>query len=459
MISGTLIILLLSLIFIIKAKTAKTQEEYIVAGRRTKLFPLIATLVMTEINPMALIAMSALGYSVGYWALGMAVNAFIGPLFASFVTAKKWKCFNGACVSQLFDYYLGRNIGNIVRLILLISLIILSATYIKGIMIFSQVVYPNFPVLISILIILVFCIFSVMKNGLSGIIHMDIIGFFLTSILIFLCFLFSIKNLGIEHLFYKASVETVGVELLSKKYLFSLLVLQSIMYSVAPWWGQKIFSANNTGTAYQASIISAFLIFIVYAAVIVLSVFLKKYGVLLKNSSMAFPEILVTFFPSKFKCFYVLAFVYIATTTICGVWCSISGLITLGFLQHPEDGSPKINYIIWIFLGIITYAISVFAIENVLHAAVLAVMQICSIFFSVISIFHFNKASKVSCLMSIFLSIAIGYFSFFYWGEKGEYIWYWAIIGLPVTFIGGYMLLKFESRKKAILQRNNLLSF
>lgn len=51
-----------AIVFILHAKKAKNQEEYVTTGKQTTTFPLICTLVMTEINPMALISMSALGY-------------------------------------------------------------------------------------------------------------------------------------------------------------------------------------------------------------------------------------------------------------------------------------------------------------------------------------------------------------------------------------------------------------
>ena len=116
------------------------------------------------------------------------------------------------------------------------------------------------------------------------------------------------------------------------------------------------------------------------------------------------------------------------------------GIITSGFLRKPKDASPKINYVVWVILGSITYYIALNKIDNVLHVAVLAVMQICSIYFSVISIFYFRRISKLGALVSIFLSILIGYISFFYFGEQGNYIWYWAIVGLPAMFISGYCL-------------------
>ncbi|KGP64418.1 hypothetical protein EP47_11665 [Legionella norrlandica] len=113
----SMVFFLLTVIFISRARKAKNQMEYVTAGKQTSVFPLVSTLVMTEINPMALIAMASLGYQAGYWALWMAVIAFLGPLFAALTTSKKWKDFNSTCVSTLFD----KCLGYIILFVLLLS--------------------------------------------------------------------------------------------------------------------------------------------------------------------------------------------------------------------------------------------------------------------------------------------------------------------------------------------------
>lgn len=441
-----LVIFIWVILLIASTDRAKNQGEYITAGKKTKIFSLIATLVMTEVNPMSLIAMAALGYEAGYRALWMAVIAFVAPLVASIMTAKKWKNFDSSCISQLFDSHLGFKVGNIVRIILLIPLIILSAVYLKGVIIFSSSIFPQLPFYIPITIILFFCLFSVITKGLGGIIRMDIIGFWFTSLFLILCLIFSYGK--------EASITPLdfinGETILSWQYLSALLFLQLIMYSLAPWWGQKIFSAKSVKIAYQASLLTPIVLFCFYICVILSAVQLRKWGVLVKNPDFAFPQIVITFFPSYLKLFCVITFFYVATTTICGVWSSMVGLITSGILQKNDSDSPELNYILWFLLAIITSYLAINKVENLLHAAVLAVMQIGSIYFSVIAIFYFKRISKWGCLTSIFSSNLTGYLLFLFIGEKGNYIWYWVIWGLPIMFTLGYWLsLMFPDHKEA----------
>lgn len=434
----SLILFLLSIVFILRAQKAKNQLEYVTAGKKTNVFFLISTLVMTEINPMALIVMASLGYQAGYKALWMAVIAFFSLFFATLTTCKKWKDFDASCVSTLFDRYLGYKVGNIVRIILLLSLLILTATYLKGAMVFSKTIYPDLPPSIFIIMILVFCVFSVIKKGLGGIIRMDVIGFILMTILTLSC-LISCAYRSFYDQGLSITIE-LPLTVLPTNYLIALFFLQLIMYSIAPWWGQKIFSAKDTSTAYKASIYSSLLLFLFYSAIVLCGIFLKGYGVHLSDPETAFPMIIYTFISPKFVVFYVILFFYVATTTICGVWSAILGMVSLGFLKKSDDSSPTINYFIWLILGAISCYMALNNIDSVLHAAVLAVMQIASIYFSVIAIFYFKKISTWGALVSIFISIFMGYSFLYYLGEEGNYIWYWVIFGLPSMFISGYFL-------------------
>ncbi|RUR08085.1 hypothetical protein [Legionella sp. km772] len=121
------------------------------------------------------------------------------------------------------------------------------------------------------------------------------------------------------------------------------------------------------------------------------------------------------------------------------------GIITSGFLQKQDNDSPEINYVVWIILGVINYYIALNNIANVLHAAVLAIMQMSSIYFSVIAIFYFKRLSKLGALVSIFASLIVGYTFLYSFGEEKNYIWYWAIVGVPTMFTLGYLFSGFSN--------------
>ena len=83
-ISASLCFLLIAYYSLRNSNRVKSQDEYLLAGRHTKLLPLVATLVMTEFNTGTLISFSSLGYFS--WLLGIsnAIYLLIGLLFYTF---------------------------------------------------------------------------------------------------------------------------------------------------------------------------------------------------------------------------------------------------------------------------------------------------------------------------------------------------------------------------------------
>ncbi|MBT5540774.1 MAG: hypothetical protein HOK20_04190, partial [Alphaproteobacteria bacterium] len=55
----------------LQLKKVTSENQYLLAGRQTGLFALIATLVMTEFNTTTLIAFSGAGIGAGWWGLAL----------------------------------------------------------------------------------------------------------------------------------------------------------------------------------------------------------------------------------------------------------------------------------------------------------------------------------------------------------------------------------------------------
>ena len=78
------LIAIFGLLFIYSRKKSKNSENsYLLANRSTKLFPLVATLVMTEFNPGTLLSFSAAGYYAGLWALCLPCVFLFGLLLST----------------------------------------------------------------------------------------------------------------------------------------------------------------------------------------------------------------------------------------------------------------------------------------------------------------------------------------------------------------------------------------
>jgi Na+/proline symporter len=67
--------------------------------------------------------------------------------------------------------------------------------------------------------------------------------------------------------------------------------------------------------------------------------------------------------------------------------------------------------------------------------------------FALIGGFYWSKANSQGAYVSILAGIIWGVFCYFYFGEAGNYTWYWAIYGIPLIFISGISASLFCAKK------------
>jgi Na+(H+)/acetate symporter ActP len=120
-------------------------------------------------------------------------------------------------------------------------------------------------------------------------------------------------------------------------------------------------------------------------------------------------------------------------TTICGVWSSICGLVTSGYLKLSDNESSKINYFIYLCLSVIVFLIATLCIDNVLTYAVFSVSIIASPYIPVILFFFFKKI-YYSAFISVFVLLISSIITFVYTGDNDlNYLSLWILFDLPLS--------------------------
>lgn len=66
----------------------RSDDDFLVANRRLSLFPLVATLVMTEFNASTLLAFTAAGYRAGPMAVALPLVFLVGLSFYTLTVAR-----------------------------------------------------------------------------------------------------------------------------------------------------------------------------------------------------------------------------------------------------------------------------------------------------------------------------------------------------------------------------------
>lgn len=417
-----------------KNKVVKSQNEYLLANRHTRLFPLIATLVMTEFNTGTLISFSGLGYSVGYWALIMPFIFLFGLFFYAVTVARKWKEFNGVSIAHFFTNRYGRSLEIVVAITMFLAMLGFSAVYVKSITLLFLPVFVISSIKLSTIIVVLVLILTI-RGGLNAIITLDIISFVFV-LMFFPTLIYYSHKLPIQNVVAMPSLKDMQ-EALPLKFVISLSLITMFSYIIAPWYGQKIVSAKNANTAYLGAIIAAIIIFVLYGLGILANCILRGKGVILSNREYGLPYLLYHAIPLHLQGVVYLALFLIAGSTLTGVWNAMVTIV-VGSIFKNTSSNVTANVTWMILSAIMTLILANTFIDNILNKMILFNIPIVAFSFALLAGFYWKKANIVGAYISIIVGIVWGTFCYFKFSEQGLYTWYWAIYGIPLIFISGF---------------------
>lgn len=428
-----LILFSLNLVVIGISKVSRTESSYLLADRRTGLFALIATLVMTELNTATLISFAALGYAAGLWGLILPSIFFIGLLFYAFTVAKKWKAFNGLSVATFFSQRYGKDVGRFACLTLLFSMAGFSATYIKSLVVLFSPFFPHLSEWILSGLVVIIPLIITLRGGLVSVIYTDMFSFIVTLIFFPLMAFFSWQSYYLE-ISSLPIILNEGAKVVPIWYIISLVILTMFTYILAPWYGQKIFAAETERVAYLAVLSAAFLIFFLYACAILTTIPLRQAN--LPNPDYALPFAILQLPAGLRGLGYGILFTASATT-LTGVWGAMTSLVVEDCFYRKPSNNIKRVLVITLCMAIFSYLISNFLIDRILEKLILANIPIAALSFALLGGFYWKKASRLGACCSIFVGLVCGAGAYIYWGEEGGYTWYWSVGGIPLIFLSG----------------------
>ncbi|NGX31444.1 MAG: hypothetical protein K940chlam8_00812 [Chlamydiae bacterium] len=430
--------LLIATFSIIESSRIKKEKTYLLYDRKTPFFALLATLVMTELNPAMLISFSSVGYLGGFYGLWMPVIFLVGIGFYSFVVAKKYKRCNKTSICEILSEKYGSDIGKIASAVLIFAMIGFCSTYIKSLLLIFKPFFPFQTDWKLSLILVALVLLMTLRGGLFSIIRVDIITFILTLIF-FPIFLYvamqSFHHLDLEtytHVFANTAGQSPPFA-----FIFSLIVLTCFTYILAPWYGQKIFSAKTPKIAFLAAFFASIVVFFLYSIGVLLASLLKVKGAPLENIELALPQAILILLPAGLRGLGFLLLFFAGVTTLAGVWSAMSSMIMADFFVSNAKRSYKPSLWITSMFAMLSLVVSNIFVDSVFQKIILANVFVFSLSFALLGAFYWEKSSRIGALVSIFVGLFWGFFCFFYFGEKGMYTWYWAIFGVPLVFGSG----------------------
>lgn len=414
-------------------KKIDSNQRYFVSDKKTNLFALTATLVMTELNTSTLVGFAGLGYKFGNSAIFLSLVFFFGLLFYALVVAKKWKKFDGIAVTEFFSARYHPFFGIISASFMIFAMIGFSANFLKSLTMFFE---PVFPLFCEWVLSGFFCLIMLsvtIEKGLATVIRIDRVSFCLTLI-IFISMIFIINPGSIE----QTSIEAHSAPI-TFRMLLALVIITMFTYIMSPWYGQKIFSAENSRTAFYSVGIAALCITLLYGAAIYAS---SKLAYIYPDiiAQDVIPVLISRKFPPIIKGVSYATIFFIAMTTLAGLWNTIASLFVAHFSFYSKKGD---NLLFSRGLTLLTAATSFILanvfIDKVFNKMVLMNIPIAALAFPLLGGFYWKRVSTIPAISSSLVGIVGGFGAYFYFGEP-QYMWIWAIFIIPLHFLVGILL-------------------
>ncbi len=428
------------------SSVASSAASFTVASRDLALFPLVATLVMTEFNTSTLLAFAAAGYGAGPMALALPAVFLVGLLFYTVTVARAWKRFDRLSVAELFTVRYSKGVGRTASLLLLLAMTGFTATYVKSLTLLFTPLAPAWlpvPALSALLSIIV--LLAVLPGGLVSIVRADVVAFVATIVLLPLLLVIGMRQSaltgGLASVFPASQLSLNPAAqwnstALPMRFVSTLMVITCFTYIAAPWYGQKIFAARSTSVAFRAVGISAILVFLLYGAVVLAAAHLRAAQPVLADAQLAVPTMVLVWLPAGLRGVAYAVLFGAALTTLAGVWSAMATMIAADF-GGPQLSTVSSQRTLLVLFAISSWLGATFLVDQILDRLILANIPVAALSFALLAGFHWKRATTAGAWASMIVGVVWGVGCYLVVGEAGGYTWPWAMYGIPLIFATG----------------------
>jgi Na+/proline symporter len=430
------------------SRRARGENEFLVADRSLGLFPLVATLVMTEFNTSTLLAFSAAGYRAGPMALALPFVFLVGLTFYTVTVARAWKRFDRLSVAELFAARYSPRLGRLVSLLLLLAMTGFSATYVRSLTLLAQPLLPHIPFGVLSAALATVVLLVVLPGGLVSVVRSDVVSFLITLAILPVLLVVGVASsatLGGLAAAFPADqlvfnpVAQWSHPALPFRFVSTLIVLTCFTYIAAPWYGQKIFAARNERTAFAAGAWAAVLVFVLYGVMVLAAAHFRVVSPVLADPQLAVPAMVAAWLPAGVRGVGFAVLFAAALTTLAGVWTAMAAMVAADFGWRE---SRHVGHQRWIVAGfaLASWLGGVFLVDDILNRLILANIPVAALAFALLAGFHWPRANAAGAWASVVVGAAWGVGCFALVGEAGGYTWPWAMYGIPLIVATGIVV-------------------
>lgn len=391
-----------------KASTGmQTQEDYFLAGRGLRFFPLFMTLIATQIGGGLVLGSAEEAYRHGWYIILYPLGAALGMLLLAAGIGKRLSQFKVSTVAQLFEVvYQSPRLKKVASLLSIISLFMILV----GQVIASQKFMNSLGVgqeWVSLAFWGIVIVYTVM-GGMKAVVATDIIQAFYFIGIFIVCFIYSVwmRPEAAANLLNSSWGDSA---VLSQSKLCGWLLMPLLFMVIEQDMAQRCFAAKSGRTVSIASLASAITIVLVCG----IPVF---YGILAKSLGMEIPaghSVLMTILQSTttpvltalFGCAVIAAILSTADALINAIGSNIA--------QDFQFRSDNVRASKWVSAGIGVVALCCsFYFDNIVDILIQSYeLSVSCLFIPVTAALFIRQGYVYSALYAVILG-AIGFVLF-----------------------------------------------
>lgn len=375
-------------------KGNQTNEDYFLADRKLKIFPLAMTLLATQLGGGAMMGACDEAYAKGWAVLFYPLGMVIGLILLGLGVGARMRKLELKTIAELFERKFGSvSLRRIASILSILSLFfILAAQGIASRKFFAALGFaPNILFTLFWLTVVVYTTFG----GFKGVVWTDMVqALFILGALSICVFSFFLAPT------VASSLPITPPENVGSLPWFSWLAAPLLFMLIEQDMGQRCFSAKDGKTISIAAVSAGVLLFIASFAPILFGCTARSLGLVFPEGTSILLGSVEALTNSTASTFMALAILMAIVSTVDSLLNSISSNLVFDFSLSKKKNLGLAQGLT-AFLGISTFLLS-FIFDNVLSLLIFSYKLSISVLFVPIAFALFSKRNnKRACLFSM----------------------------------------------------------
>jgi len=358
------------IIGIYSAKNIKTNDDYFLAGRDLGLWPVMFTLIATQLGGGMLLGTAEKSYAIGYWGILYTLGMSLGFLLLGLGFAAKLRSLNVATTAELFETkYHSPNLKKIASLLsiatmcgILIAQVVASRALLNGLNINNEYILFTFWA---------FIIIYTMIGGLKAVVVTDVAQVWVIILIFGGIFVYNLFTEPASFFLLTALAhlqQNFSLKGISTSSLIATITLPALFSLIEQDLAQRFFASRTQRIAALSAIGSS--IFLLIFSLIPIYYGMKGQLMNLNLPLGASPlipviEILTNEYVVMFAvCGIIAAITSTANSLLCAVSSNVAQDFNFSFLGIKDQ--VKVSQLITLITGVVTLVASYFVPQDII---------------------------------------------------------------------------------------------